>query len=108
MEISVAVVPEREITEWDEYTGRLEAVDTVEIRPQVSGMLEKTVFAEGKEVHKGDLLFQIDPRGFQAAYEQAKALLERDTASLANALRDRDRYAARLGMDRLLGCKRCA
>ena len=42
-EISVAVVPERDITEWDEYTGRLEAVDTVEIRPQVSGYLQKAV-----------------------------------------------------------------
>ena len=44
MEISVAVVPEREITEWDEYTGRLEAVNTVEIRPQVSGVLQTIAF----------------------------------------------------------------
>ena len=80
-EISVAVVPERDITEWDEYTGRLEAVDTVEIRPQVSGYLQKVVFAEGKEVHKGDLLFQIDPRPFEA--ELARALAAQDQAQTA-------------------------
>ncbi len=76
MEISVAVVPEREITEWDEYTGRLEAVDTVEIRPQVSGYLQKVEFAEGKEVRKGDVLFQIDPRPFQAELDRAMAAQE--------------------------------
>ncbi len=84
LEISVAVVPEREITEWDEYTGRLEAVDTVEIRPQVSGYLQKVVFAEGKVVHKGDLLFQIDPRPFEA--ELARALAALDQAQTAGEL----------------------
>lgn len=87
MEISVAVVPEREITEWDEYTGRLEAVDSVEIRPQVSGMLEKVQFAEGKEVRKGDLLFQIDTRPFAAEFDRARAAQEqaRTSAGLAHA-----------------------
>jgi RND family efflux transporter MFP subunit len=87
MEISVAVVPEREITEWDEYTGRLEAVDTVEIRPQVSGLLDRVAFAEGKEVHKGDLLFQIDPRPFEAELARAQAAQEqaRSSADLAKA-----------------------
>ena len=87
MEISVAVVPEREITEWDEYTGRLEAVDTVEIRPQVSGLLDRVAFAEGKEVHKGDLLFQIDPRPFEAELARAQAAQEqaRSSAELAKA-----------------------
>ncbi|MEY4761147.1 MAG: hypothetical protein RLZZ200_1003 [Pseudomonadota bacterium] len=91
MEISVAVVPEREITEWDEYTGRLEAVDTVEIRPQVSGLLEKVGFAEGKEVRKGDLLFQIDPRPYEAELARALAAQEqaRSTAELAKADRAR-------------------
>ena len=60
MEVSVAVVTERDITEWDEYTGRLEAVNTVEIRPQVSGVLQTVAFTEGKEVKQGELLFQID------------------------------------------------
>lgn len=91
MEISVAVVPEREITEWDEYTGRLEAVDTVEIRPQVSGLLEKVAFAEGKEVHKGDLLFRIDARPYQAELARATAAQEqaRNAADLAKADRAR-------------------
>jgi RND family efflux transporter MFP subunit len=76
-EVSVAVVTERDITEWDEYTGRLEAVNTVEIRPQVSGVLQTVAFAEGKEVQKGELLFQIDPRPFQAELERAQAELEK-------------------------------
>jgi RND family efflux transporter MFP subunit len=75
-EVSVAVVPEREITEWDEYTGRLEAVNTVDIRPQVSGALQSVNFVEGKEVKKGELLFQIDPRPFQAELDRAVAQAE--------------------------------
>ena len=85
MEVSVAVVPERDITEWDEYTGRLEAVNTVEIRPQVSGVLQTVAFTEGKEVKQGELLFQIDPRPFQAELERAQAQREqsRTAAELA-------------------------
>lgn len=85
MSVSVAVVPERDITEWDEYTGRLEAVNTVEIRPQVSGVLQAVAFTEGKEVQKGELLFQIDPRPFQAELERAEAQQEqsRTAAELA-------------------------
>lgn len=86
-EVSVAVVPERDITEWDEYTGRLEAVNTVEIRPQVSGYLQSVAFVEGKEVKKGDLLFQIDPRPFQAELDRALAQTEqsRTAAELAQS-----------------------
>jgi RND family efflux transporter MFP subunit len=84
-EVSVAVVPERDITEWDEYTGRLEAVNTVEIRPQVSGYLLRVAFTEGKEVKQGELLFQIDPRPFQAELDRALAQAEqsRTAAELA-------------------------
>lgn len=88
MEISVAVVPEREITEWDEYTGRLEAVDSVEIRPQVSGYLQEVKFAEGKEVRKGELLFQIDPRPFQAELDRAVAQAEQSKTALELAQAD--------------------
>ena len=88
MEISVAVVPERDITEWDEYIGRLEAVNTVEIRPQVSGYLQEVKFAEGKEVKKGDLLFQIDPRPFQA--ELDRVLAQVDQARTAEELAQTD------------------
>src|SRR5688572_6158287 len=64
--VTVAEVPEREITEWDEFTGRLEAVDQVEIRSRVSGYIKRVAFDEGKEVKKGEVLFEIDPRPYEA------------------------------------------
>jgi RND family efflux transporter MFP subunit len=85
--VTVAAVPEREITEWDEFTGRLEAVDQVEIRPRVSGYIKRVTFAEGKEVKKGEVLFEIDPRPYQADLAGAEAELERarSAASLAKS-----------------------
>ena len=64
--VSVAKVLEQPVNEWDEFTGRLEAPETVEIRPRVSGQIDEVAFTEGALVKKGDLLFQIDPRPFQA------------------------------------------
>ena len=83
--VTVAPVPEREIAEWDEFTGRLEAVDQVEIRPRVSGYIQRVTFTEGREVRKGEVLFQIDPRPYQAELARAEAELERakSAASLA-------------------------
>jgi membrane fusion protein, multidrug efflux system len=69
--VSVAQPVSREIIEWDEYIGRLESPETVEIRARVSGYLNKVHFKEGKEVKKGDLLFTIDPRPYQAEFERA-------------------------------------
>ncbi len=85
--VTVAQVPEREITEWDEFTGRLEAVDQVEIQPRVSGYIKRVTFAEGKEVRKGEVLFEIDPRPYQAELARAEAELERarSAASLAKS-----------------------
>jgi RND family efflux transporter MFP subunit len=85
--VTVAGVLEREITEWDEFTGRLEAVDQVEIRPRVSGYIKRVAFAEGKEVKKGEVLFEIDPRPYQADLARAEAELERarSAASLAES-----------------------
>jgi multidrug efflux system membrane fusion protein len=82
----VATVIDREINEWDEFTGRLQAVETVEIRPRVSGYIQKVTFAEGKEVRKGDVLFVIDPRPYRAELARASAELEaaRTRAELAN------------------------
>lgn len=91
MEISVATVPEREITEWDEYTGRLEAVQTVEIRPQVSGYLNEVKFQEGGEVKKGDVLFVIDPRPYQAELDRAQAEVERSRTAENLARADQQR-----------------
>ncbi len=69
--VSVMQPVQREIIEWDEYIGRLESPETVEIRARVSGYLDKVHFKEGKEVKKGDLLFTIDPRPYQAEFDRA-------------------------------------
>ncbi len=75
----------REVVEWDEFTGRLAAVDTVELRARVSGLLMKADFQEGTLVKKGDLLFVIDPRPYAAALKQAQGDLERAQAQFALA-----------------------
>ena len=72
----------QDILEWDEYTGRLEAIDFVEVRARVSGYLESIHFEDGEMVNKGDLLFVIDPRPFEAELEQQKADLLRAEAAL--------------------------
>ncbi|HEX7335633.1 MAG TPA: efflux RND transporter periplasmic adaptor subunit [Gemmatimonadales bacterium] len=89
--VTVAAVPEREITEWDEFTGRLEAVDQVEIRPRVSGYIRRVAFAEGAEVKKGEVLFEIDPRPYQAELARVEAELEsaRSAAALARSEKQR-------------------
>ena len=71
--VTVVQPVEREITEWDEYTARLEAVDSVEVRPRVSGYLQSIHFQDGAIVKKGDLLFPIDPRPYEAALRRAEA-----------------------------------
>ncbi|HMH56831.1 MAG TPA: efflux RND transporter periplasmic adaptor subunit, partial [Gemmatimonadales bacterium] len=85
--VTVAEVPERQITEWDEFTGRLEAVDQVEIHPRVTGYIKRVTFAEGKEVKKGEVLFEIDPRPYEADLARAEAELEsaRSAAALAKS-----------------------
>ncbi|MGY0556964.1 MULTISPECIES: efflux RND transporter periplasmic adaptor subunit [unclassified Lysobacter] len=75
--VSVAQVIEKPVQQWDEFTGRIEAVKSVELRPRVSGYVERVAFDEGEEVAKGDLLFVIDPRPYKAALAQAQANLER-------------------------------
>jgi RND family efflux transporter MFP subunit len=72
----------RELIEWDEYTGRLEAVESVEVRARVSGYLESIHFKDGQIVKKGDLLFVIDPRPYQAELDQTEAELKLAKARL--------------------------
>jgi RND family efflux transporter MFP subunit len=76
-EVSVASVIAREVGEWDEFTGRLEAVETAEVRPRVSGAIVKVFFTEGAEVRQGAPLFLIDPRPYEATLERARAELLR-------------------------------
>ena len=71
-QVSVAAALERDVTEWDEFTGRLEAVESVEIRPRVTGYIESVNFAEGSIVRKGDLLFVIDPRPYRAELDEGR------------------------------------
>src|SRR5262249_46422039 len=74
--VTVAHPIERELTDWDEYTARLEAVDSVEVRDRVGGYLQSVHFREGSLVKKGDLLFQIDPRPYEAQLHRAEGDLE--------------------------------
>jgi RND family efflux transporter MFP subunit len=76
--VSVAKPLERAVTEWDEYTGRFDAVQTVEVRARVSGVLMEVKFRDGDLVKRGDPLFTIDPRPFER-------VLERERANLASA-----------------------
>src|SRR5467141_3308925 len=90
-QVSVAPVISRKVTESDEFTGRFEAVERVEIRPRVSGYISSVNFTEGSEVKKGDVLFVIDPRPYQAERDKARAQLAqaRSQAVLARSERDR-------------------
>ncbi len=87
-EVSVATVLSKQVRQWDEFTGRVAAVETVELRPRVSGYIERVAFQEGQEVRKGDLLFVIDQRPYRAALDSAQAGLERarSEARLAQTL----------------------
>jgi RND family efflux transporter MFP subunit len=89
--VSVAQVSQREVQPFDEFTGRLEATETVEIRPRVSGTLTQVHFREGQTVQRGELLFTIDPRPFaaEAARAQAQLAAARNQAQLAAAELDR-------------------
>jgi len=87
-QVSVAAALERDVTEWDEFTGRLEAVESVEVRPRVTGYIESVNFSEGSQVRKGDLLFVIDPRPYRAELSRAEAELARAVARAELAASD--------------------
>ncbi len=87
-EVTVAKPLEKEITEWDEYTGRLKGVETVDIRARVNGYLQSIHFKDGAIVNKGDLLFVIDSRPYKAVLDAAEAEVNRSRARLQLAKND--------------------
>jgi len=89
--VTVAPVERKEIVEQDEFTGRVEPVDSVEVRPRVSGYIQEVRFQSGQLVKKGEVLFVIDPRWHQAAFDQRQAELEQAKVHLDNARREADR-----------------
>lgn len=80
--VTVAAPVQQNITEWDEYTGRFEAVERVNISARVSGVIESIHFTDGQMVRKGDLLFIVDQRPFKIAVAQAEAEVARTQATL--------------------------
>jgi multidrug efflux system membrane fusion protein len=81
-QVTVAEVIHRPLRDWSEFTGRLEAVQSVEIRPRVSGYIDRIGFEEGVRVKKGQILFRIDPRPFQAETERQSAARTRALSEL--------------------------
>ena len=89
--VAAATPLQRQIVDWDDYVGRFEAVQSVEVRPRVSGYLQSIAFRDGQPVRQGQLLFVIDPRPYQAALDQARAQVARQQATLANARLESER-----------------
>lgn len=91
--VTVAQPVAKRITTWDEYSGRFEAVESVEVRPRVSGFVDKVHFKDGQVVKAGDPLFTIDPRPFEIAAESARAEVARAKAQVALAVSEVERAA---------------
>ncbi len=92
-QVTVVAAIEKEVVEWDEYTGRLDARESVEIRARVSGYLDKVHFEEGKLVKAGDLLFTIDRRPYQADFDAL--LADKDQSQIKADLAQSDADRAR-------------
>jgi len=96
-EVDVAAVIEKTITDWQSYSGRLEAVEKVEVRPQVSGTIVSVNFKDGALVKKGDTLFVIDPRPYQAEVDRAAAQLAAAQAQAGYTQSDWERAQRLIG-----------
>src|SRR6266404_5818809 len=81
--VTVSYPVERDVTDYADFTARIAAVDSVEVRAHVWGYLEKVNFKEGDLVKQGDVLFELDPRPYEALLNQAKAKVRQDEAQLA-------------------------
>lgn len=91
MPISVAAALSRDVTEWTEFSGRLRAAEDVQVRPQVSGTIMEVHFKEGDLVQKGDKLFTLDLRPYQAAHAQAVAAVDAAVARNELAVHEKNR-----------------
>jgi RND family efflux transporter MFP subunit len=89
--VTVAAVVQKDVVEWEEFTGRTEAVETVEVRPRVSGHIQEVRFQSGQLVKKGDVLFVVDPRWHQADFERRNAEYEQARVRLETAEREAKR-----------------
>ena len=98
-EVTTTQPVSKEVTEWDDFTGRLEPIKSVEVRARVNGYLNSIHFKDGQEVKAGDLLFVIDPRPYEAEAERARAELKRTEAQRNLALQNLQR-AERLMLKR--------
>jgi RND family efflux transporter MFP subunit len=90
-EVSAVQPVSKEVTEWDDFTGRLEPIKSVEVRARVSGWLDSIHFKDGQVVKAGDLLFVIDPRPYEAEAERARAELKRAEAQQNLGLQNLER-----------------
>jgi len=92
LEVSVVTIQPQRVTITTELTGRTSAYLVAEVRPQVSGIVQKRLFTEGSDVQAGDVLYQIDSATYQAAYDSAKAVLGRAEANLIPIRLKEERY----------------
>lgn len=90
-EVTVASAVDRQITDWDDFTGHFEPIQSVEVRPRVSGFIDHVFFPEGAIVQQGDILLTIDPRPYQSEVARAQAVLEQATTHAALAKQELDR-----------------
>src|ERR1700761_4234668 len=96
--VTVAAVDAKPVRIWSEFSGRMTAVDSAEVRPQVAGRITEIRFTNGQEVKAGDVLFVIDPRPFEAAVSKAQADLATAKANATFAAVDLQRAKALIGM----------
>jgi multidrug efflux system membrane fusion protein len=99
--VTVHTLVEQKVRIWSDFSGRLEAVDAAEIRPEVGGRITEVLFEDGQTVKAGDVLFVIDPRPYEAAVARAEANLASAKTNAAFAKVDRDRAAALVGSQTL-------
>lgn len=108
-EVDVALPLKKKIIEWDEYTGRFQAMKQVDIRSRVTGYLQEIKFKDGQIIHEGDVLFVIDPRPFQYALARAEAQYQLATRQYERALKlEKNSYISAEAIDQRLQEKQVA